>query len=179
MNKLLEIIDNAFPWFGHMVDLGGNILLVIIVLAALLWALIIERLIYLSMVYPAGARQAYADWQAREERRSWYAQKFRQYLLYRAKQSLQRNIGLVKTLIKLCPLLGLLGTVLGMLEIFDAVAITGGNNPRATAGGVSKAIVTTMAGMVVAISGLPMAGYLSRKVDQKRQRLSEQLPLDG
>lgn len=179
MGKLLEMIDNAFPWFGHMVDLGGNILLVIIVLAAFLWALIIERFIYLYAIYPSGAQRASAAWLARGERRSWYAQKFRQYLLYRARQSLQRNLGLVKTLIKLCPLLGLLGTVLGMLEIFDAVAITGGNNPRATAGGVSKAIITTMAGMVVAISGLPVVGYLSRKADEKRQSLSEQLPLDG
>lgn len=179
MAKLMEMIDNAFPWFGHMVDLGGNILLIIILLAAFLWALILERFVFLYAVYPHGAQSACEAWQQRAERRSWYAQKFRQYLLYRASQSLQRNINLVKTLIKLCPLLGLLGTVLGMLEIFDAVAITGGTNPRATAGGVSKAIITTMAGMVVAISGLPVIGYLSRKIAEKRQQLSEKLPLDG
>ncbi len=99
--------------------------------------------------------------------------------MHKANQGLQRNISFLQTLIKLCPLLGLLGTVLGMLEIFDAVAITGGANPRATAGGVSKAIITTMAGMVVAISGLPVVGYLNRRIASKKSQLSDQLPLDG
>src|SRR5690606_3244492 len=127
-----------------MLDMGGDILLLIIVLAAILWALILERFIYIKQVFPAMAESARVFWTDRTERRSWHAQQFRIFLLHKANQGLQRNLGLVKTLIKLCPLLGLLGTVLGMLEIFDAVAITGGTNPRATAGGVSKAIITTM-----------------------------------
>lgn len=175
----MAMFDNLFPWFGHMVDLGGDILLVIVILAACLWALILERLVYVFTVYPHGADQASQAWLQRGERRSWYAQRYRQYLLYRASQNLHKNLNLVKTLIKLCPLLGLLGTVLGMLEIFDAVAITGGTNPRATAGGVSKAIITTMAGMVVAISGLPVVGFLNRKIGEKKEQLSDRLPLDG
>lgn len=176
---IMTFIDNIFPWFGYMLDLGGNILFLIILLAAFLWALIFERWFYLERVYPVDALLARQLWQARTERRSWQAQQFRQYLLHRADQSLQRNLSFLKTLIKLCPLLGLLGTVLGMLEIFDAVAITGGTNPRATAGGVSKAIITTMAGMVVAISALPIVGYLNRRINGKKAQLSDQLPLDG
>lgn len=175
----MEFIDNLMPWFGHMVDLGGDILLLIVILAAFLWALILERLLYLFTVYQHGVTQAEAAWARRTERRSWYAQQNRLFILHKANQGLQKNIPLMKTLIKLCPLLGLLGTVLGMLEIFDAVAITGGNNPRATAGGVSKAIITTMAGMVVAISGLPVVSYLNRKIAEQKEQLSEKLPLDG
>ena len=176
---MIATIENVFPWFGYMLDLGGDILLLIIVLAAILWALILERFIYIKQVFPAMADNARAFWGGRSERRSWHAQQFRIFMLHKANQGLTRNIGLVKTLIKLCPLLGLLGTVLGMLEIFDAVAITGGTNPRATAGGVSKAIITTMAGMVVAISALPVMGYINRLVERKREQLSNQLPLDG
>lgn len=176
---MLQWVDNVFPWFGFMVDLGGDILFIIVILAAFLWSLLLERFVYIYTVYPRRQVLAVAAWQQRGERRSWHAQRFRQYLLFKARQSLQKNILLVKTLIKLCPLLGLLGTVLGMLEIFDAVALTGGNNPRATAGGVSKAIITTMAGMVVAISGLPVIGFLNRKIGEKQEKLAEQLPLDG
>ena len=175
----MGIIENTFPWFGYMVDLGGDILLIIILLAMLLWALLLERFIFVGRVYPGMVKLAVASWSNRDERRSWHAQQYRSYLLHKANQLLQRNFGLLRTLIKLCPLLGLLGTVMGMLEIFDAVAITGGTNPRATAGGVSKAIITTMAGMVVAISGLPVMGYLSRKIAEEKQKLAEQLPLDG
>ncbi len=176
---MLAFIENIFPWFGFMTDLGGDILLIIILLAAFLWVLIIERFVFVLHIYPALVVQAQAAWQERVDRRSWYAQQYRSYLLHKANQLLQRNAGLLRTLIKLCPLLGLLGTVIGMLEIFDAVAITGGTNPRATAGGVSKAIITTMAGMVVAISGLPIVGYLNRKISEERERLAESMPLDG
>lgn len=175
----MGMLENIFPWFGHMLDLGGDILLLIVVLAGLLWALLIERFVFLGRVFPGMAQEAVASWTDRNERRSWYAQTYRNYLLYKANQLLQRNFGLLRTLIKLCPLLGLLGTVIGMLEIFDAVAITGGTNPRATAGGVSKAIITTMAGMVIAISGLPVMGYLTRKIAEEKQKLAERLPLDG
>lgn len=176
---MMALIDNFFPWFGDMIDLGGDILLLIVILAALMWALLLERFVFIGRVYPLMASEAISAWRARDERRTWHAQKFRIFLLHKANQLLQRNFGLVKTLIKLCPLLGLLGTVIGMLEIFDAVAITGGNNPRVTAGGVSKAIITTMAGMVVAISGLPFVGYLSRRVQTEKEKLAQNLPLDG
>lgn len=175
----MTFIENLFPWFGYMIDLGGDILLLIIGVAAVLWGLILERLMFFLQIYPRFASRASDLWHARDERRSWYAQRLRNYLLHKASQSLERNLALSRTLIKLCPLLGLLGTVLGMLEIFDAVAITGGTNPRATAGGVSKAIITTMAGMVVAISALPVVGYLSRVAQSKREQLSDRLPLDG
>ena len=80
---------------------------------------------------------------------------------------------LTRTLIKLCPLLGLLGTVLGMLEVFDAVAATGTNNPRSTASGVSKATVTTMAGMVVAITGLLVTSLVNRRITARSNKLSD------
>lgn len=175
----MGFLENTFPWFGFMIDLGGDILLYIIVLAAILWALMLERFFYIDQIYPSLAAEACKRWSKRKERRSWYAQQYRGYLIHKSSQSLQRNIALLKTLIKLCPLLGLLGTVMGMLEIFDAVAITGGNNPRTTAGGVSKAIITTMAGMVVAISGLPVVAILSRRIEIKKEQLADQLPLDG
>lgn len=176
---MLGALENIFPWFGYMIDLGGDILLIIIILAALLWTLIVERLVYLNRVYPDQVLLAVRKWNDRDERRSWHAQQFRRFIIHKANQSLQRNLGLLRTLIKLCPLLGLLGTVVGMLEIFDAVAITGGTNPRATAAGVSKAIITTMAGMVVAISALPVVGMLGKRVSDKKGQLADALPLDG
>ena len=59
----------------------------------------------------------------------------------------------VKTLVALCPMLGLLGTVTGMIEVFDVMA-AGGGNTRGMAAGVSKATLPTMAGMVAAPLGL-------------------------
>jgi biopolymer transport protein ExbB len=79
------------------------------------------------------------------------------------------------------PLLGLLGTVTGMLEVFDAMAATGSNNARLMAAGVSKATVSTLAGMVVAIMALLTTTVIERRVALERDRLGHQfvLLLDG
>lgn len=176
---LALLIDNHLPWFGDLLQLGGNILLVIFLIAGLLWLLICERWLFLWLTYPALARQANQLWAGRMERRSWYAQQYRLGLLCQVQRALDSRLGLISILIKLCPLAGLLGTVLGMLEVFDAVAATGANNPRATAAGVSKATISTMAGMVVAISGLLFAGVLNRRVEKERSRLRDDLTLDA
>lgn len=176
---MLTLIDNIFPWFGDMLELGGDILFAILMMAALIGALIAERLSYLLWVYPQQRSKAIALWQARKERNSWYAHQFRGLLIARLNRDLQRNISLTRTLIKLCPLLGLLGTVLGMLEVFDAVAATGSNNPRATASGVSKATVTTMAGMVVAIVSMFTNSFVIRRVTAQSEQLNDCLVVDA
>ena len=172
------LLDNWFPWFGDMLELGGNILLLIVGLAAVLWTLILERMVFLWWQYPRKLSMAKAMWEARKEHHSWFAQKARNLLISRLRRQLDRNRLLLSTLIKICPLMGLLGTVLGMLDIFDALAVTGSNNARATAGGVSKATVSTMAGMVVAISGLMIINVINRRIDQSRNRLRQALTLD-
>lgn len=175
---MLTLLDNLFPWFGDMVELGGDILLLILLLAAFMWALILERLYYLYLLAPSKIPLMQSLWDRRQEHTSWYAAQFRQLLISRVSRDLHRNLELIRTLVKLCPLLGLLGTVLGMLEIFDVLAVTGNSNARATAGGVSKATVSTMAGMVIAISGLMVSNYLIAKADSIKLVLQESLEME-
>ncbi len=175
---MLIFIDNLFPWFGDMLELGGNILLFIILLAAIMWSLILERLVYIWFVYPRKVQLAVSLWRARNERSSWFATEFRTLIIARLSSDLEHNLTLIRTLVKVCPLLGLLGTVLGMLEVFDAIAITGSNNPRSTAAGISKATVTTMAGMVVAISGLMVSNYLVKHATEEETFLGEKMTID-
>ena len=174
---MLTAIDNIFPWFGDMTELGGNILLAIIFMALLIWTFSLERLGYLYLVYPKQRNQALMMWLYRGEHSNWYDQHYRHLLIARLRRSLNHNMDLTRTLIKLCPLLGLLGTVLGMLEVFDAVAATGSNNPRSTASGVSKATVTTMAGMVVAIAGMLITSAVNRRLNAESNKLNDLLDL--
>lgn len=174
---MLSAIDNLFPWFGDMTELGGDILLAIIFMALLIWTFSFERIGYLYLVYPRQRRQALMMWLYRGEHSQWYDQHYRHLLISRLRRNLYHNTDLTRTLIKLCPLLGLLGTVLGMLEVFDAVAATGANNPRSTASGVSKATVTTMAGMVVAIAGMLITSMVTRRLNAESNRLNDLLDL--
>ncbi len=175
---MMTFLDNLFPWFGDMLELGGNILLMIVIMAALIGSLVLERIGYLLFVFPGQRDRAVALWKERTHRGAWYELHLRQLLVARLKASLERNVGLTRTLIMLCPLLGLLGTVLGMLEVFDAVAATGSNNPRSTASGVSKATVTTMAGMVVAIASMLAVNVVGRRLVAEGHRLNELLEIE-
>jgi biopolymer transport protein ExbB len=87
----------------------------------------------------------------------------------------ERNIALIQTCVALCPLLGLLGTVTGMVEVFEVMAISGSGNPRSMASGVSKATIPTMAGMVAALSGIAMSTYLLRKAGRERELITDHL----
>jgi len=175
---MISLLDNYFPWFGDMFELGGNILLLIVFMAAVIGSLVIERLGYLRFIYPSQRDRAIVLWHTRDPRGDWYALHLRQLLISRLRRSLTRNISLTRTLIKLCPLLGLLGTVLGMLEVFDAVAATGTNNPRSTASGVSKATVTTMAGMVVAIASMLATNVVARRLTAEGNKLNDLLEIE-
>ena len=73
--------------------------------------------------------------------------------------------------------MGLLGTVSGMIEVFQVMAFSGSGNARSMAAGIFKATIPTMAGMVAALSGIAMSTYLKRKVSNQRHLIREALVL--
>ena len=110
---------------------------------------------------------------SRDERRSWPARQVRTAMVSRLSLGAHGNISLIKTLVALCPLLGLVGTVTGMLEVFDVLALSGTGNARSMAAGVSRATIPTMAGMVGALSGVFAAALISRTASRHVKRLDE------
>ena len=79
---------------------------------------------------------------------------------------LERYLNTLGMITSVTPLLGLLGTVIGMIEVFAAIVSAGVGNPAVLAGGISKALITTAAGLSVAIPALVFHRYLSGKVDE-------------
>lgn len=159
-------------------ELGGDVLLLVAAVTFVMWALMLERTLYLFGGHRARVRAAQAAWVARHERRSWYARRVREALVSRVTLALQSRMQLIRTLVVLCPLLGLLGTVTGMIEVFETLAVHGGGNARAMASGVSKATLPTMAGMVAALSGLFVSSWLQRRAEHERTHLAERLAMD-
>lgn len=94
-------------------------------------------------------------------------------LVKRETSRLSRNINIIYVLASIAPLLGLLGTVGGMISTFDAIAMYGTGNARALAQGISTALITTQSGLFVSIPGLLMAGFLQRRVGRITQQLDE------
>lgn len=79
---------------------------------------------------------------------------------------LQRYLTLLGTIASISPLLGLLGTVIGMIQVFTELVISGGGDPSQLASGISQALVTTAFGLGVAILALTGYRYFMRRVDQ-------------
>jgi biopolymer transport protein ExbB len=78
---------------------------------------------------------------------------------------LERGLTLLEIIAGISPLLGLLGTVIGMVRVFDAITAQGLGNPQVLSGGISQALVTTVAGLIVAIPALAFHSLLSKRVD--------------
>jgi biopolymer transport protein ExbB len=79
---------------------------------------------------------------------------------------LDRFIGALGTIASLSPLMGLLGTVFGMIRTFNAITVSGIGNPASLAGGIAEALITTAAGLTVAIPALIAYKYLRGRVQQ-------------
>lgn len=79
---------------------------------------------------------------------------------------LERYLSTLGTIAAISPLLGLLGTVIGMIDVFNAVMLQGTGNTAVLAGGISKALITTAAGLTVAIPALFFHRFLVRRVDE-------------
>ncbi len=150
---------------------GGPVLWVIGSVAAVMGFVIIERYWYVYLVFPDDRKTYLRAWQQRASMGSWQAHRMRQAMISEARMGLQRLLPLLKTLVALCPLLGLLGTVTGMIQVFDVVAALGTGNARAMASGISRATIPTMAGLVVALPGL----YFSLQLEQLTRRKADQL----
>lgn len=86
--------------------------------------------------------------------------------------SLDTHLATIRVLAGIAPLLGLLGTVTGMMGTFDVITIFGTGNAKAMSGGISVALITTQTGLMVSIPGLYMGGFLTRRANNLKYRLA-------
>ena len=143
-----------------------------------MWILMLERALYYLISYSGDAQQAIDYWDARSERRSWHAHAIRDKLISELHLKIDHNLALIKTMIAICPLFGLLGTVTGMIEVFAVLSISGGGEARSMADGISRATIPTMAGMVAALSGVFANIYISQTAARERELIEEHLTSD-
>ncbi len=168
----------ALETVRDFLEMGGGVLYIIGMLTMFMWLLIVERLVYLRFGHKRIVAAAQQIWESRTDHRSWNAHQIRIRLVSQVSAQVERGIPMIQTCVALCPLLGLLGTVTGMIEVFEVMAISGSSSPRSMAAGVSKATIPTMAGMVAALSGVAMGTFLQRKVGRERALLADHLVIE-
>ncbi|MDO6706733.1 MotA/TolQ/ExbB proton channel family protein [Photobacterium sp. 1_MG-2023] len=176
----VSLFSTAFAenwWFSlqHFMQQGGQVLWWLAAVVLFSWLLVTERLLYLAFTYPKQKQQWLTQWQARSDQTSWYAHAIRSGWLNEAHLALSQNLNVIKVLVAICPMLGLLGTVTGMISVFDVMANQGSSQPKLMASGISLATLPTMAGMVAALAGMFVHARLAKACRMREQKLEKLL----
>ena len=174
---MLFIVD-GLEIIGRFMDQGGDVLWLIAIVTFLMWMFVFERIIYFRFGLPGDVNDVMDRWEGRAERKSWRAHAVRDMLISQVSIKINTNLNFIATLVAMCPLMGLLGTVTGMIEVFNIMAVTGGGDAKSMAGGVSKATIPTMAGMVAALSGVFANTYVSSKASREAELLKDHMTAD-
>jgi biopolymer transport protein ExbB len=155
---------------------GGLILWAILFASILLWLLILERYWYYWTQLPPFREHLRQQWHSNPKYMS-------HSLTYRRIEALvrdlraesDRNMLALQALVGILPLLGLLGTVSGMIKVFEVITAFGTGNTRGMASGISEALVTTMAGLFTALSGLYFISDLERRAEDTAREFETEL----
>lgn len=180
---------------------GGPIMVPILLLSLWMWLLIAERLFFLRQatkkemsiaqaidylryqLAPEKSRattpgtRLIADFLRQRTGHPVIDQSLLENSLNRERPRLTRSLNVILVLAALAPLLGLLGTVSGMIETFNVIAIFGTGNAKAMAGGISEAMITTQSGLLVAIPGFFLGTILKRRALRLEMRLTEMVSI--
>lgn len=174
----MDSLTNGLFRIQLLMESGGFVLWLILLASVLMWTLIIERYLFVYFQHPRQVKQLIEDWHQRRDRSSWYAHQIRQGLIAESRVSLQRYLMSIKTLTAALPMLGLLGTVNGMIQTFDVMTVFGTGNTRGMAGGISVALITTMGGLLTSLSGLYFSTQLSQRVAREVDNVADALRRD-
>ena len=156
-----------FDLVRDFINLGGGVLIVLFLVAVYMWVLISERIFFYKYVLDDVISASYKSYTNLLGKDEWVNSKLKTMSLADINLQKNKNLNQIKGLVALCPLLGLLGTVTGMIEVFDVMAFTGTGNPRLMAGGISKATLPTMTGLVISITGLFAITFIERFINDR------------
>ncbi|MFY0992487.1 MotA/TolQ/ExbB proton channel family protein [Halomonas sp. C05BenzN] len=159
----------------RLVEAGGAVLVGIALVAMLLFSLALERVWYFRITYRGARRALIRRWVSRDDHLTWSARTLREVWTRELIARLRRPLPWLKLLVALCPLLGLLGTVTGMIAVFDGLAMSETSQARAMADGVARATLPTLTGMAVAVVGLLFTSRLEHIIRREDQRLHDRL----
>lgn len=193
---MIPVMHNFLIDMRAFMAAGGIVMFPLMIVSALMWILIINRVLFFRRLYRKNMSRKKAARHVAQgrlpdrrryrgavallvsgflQRRSGNSRIDRRILdetVIHLVVSLDRYLAVIGALAAIAPLLGLLGTVTGMIATFDIIAVFGVGNARAMAGGISEALITTQTGLLVAIPGLYMSNFLNRRAQNLKQRIA-------
>jgi biopolymer transport protein ExbB len=193
------MIDGFQAGLRHLENylaMGGVVMTPLVIVCLLMWALIAERMLFFRRLrrrnmtpqdawehirqarrpdprqYSGAVALLAADFLCRRGRDRSMDGEILDEAVRKLNRRLTDYLPVIGVLAAVAPLLGLLGTVTGMMATFDVLAVFGTGNARAMANGISEALITTQTGLLIAIPGLYMKGFLERRARNQQQRIT-------
>ena len=158
-----------------LIRAGGMVLVIIVMLATFMWWLILDRYLYHWISVRAQVADIVDRWTQRGAMATVFEERLKRSLVDRFRSDALAWTPTISVITAILPMLGLLGTVIGMIKIFEVMTVFGSGNVRGMAEGISQALVTTMAGLITALSGVYFAGDLEARARRQAEALSTKL----
>ncbi len=196
MHSIIQLIADQYFIFEEYLAAGGVVMIPLLAVSTVMWILIVNRLLFFRRLYRKNMDRERAARYIREgeipdpkEYRGVVAMLVTEFQMRRTGSidvdrpildetvmsvvsNLDRHLAVIGSLAKASPLLGLLGTVTGMIATFDTISVFGAGNARAMAAGISEALITTQTGLLVAIPGLYAYNWLARRAENLKRRVA-------
>jgi biopolymer transport protein ExbB len=171
---MTELADSLLLFFER----GGVVLWVILAVSVLMWALILDRYVHYFFVMPRRRTRLLRLWRRYQSDGRPSTPRLKA-MMAAFSAPLHRFLLPIHTLANILPLLGLLGTICGMIQVFEVITVFGTGNARGMAAGISEALITTMAGLVTALSGLYFCVNLQSLTERAGEHFAVCLSQDG
>ncbi|NIN36005.1 MAG: MotA/TolQ/ExbB proton channel family protein [Gammaproteobacteria bacterium] len=168
-----NLLETAIEFFER----GGPIFMVVLIVSVGLWILILERYWYVRFIYPKDLQKAVDTWHSRTDHTSWYAMRIREGLLADIEITSSKFMLLIHATTSVLPLLGLLGTVTGMIALFDIMNVFSTGNTQGMATGISRALLPTIAGLVTALAGIYFCNDLEHRISTYQEEAKDCLQI--
>ncbi len=170
-----ESRDGAVGYVADLFEKGGALSWPIAALALLALLLSGERFVALNLLARRNSARLREAMEAAAKKAATReeAEGALEEILVRERPRLEKHLSTISVLGGAAPLLGLLGTVLGMIQLFDVITRYGTSDPKLLAGGIAVALVTTQLGLMVAIPVQLLHNYLANRADALASQAEE------
>ncbi len=166
-------LDFFLGSFTSIFEKGGFVLIFIFLQFLLMWFYATQKYLYFKNEFQHDFEVLKQDLVRLKSENTYFESERMQKYVSILKLKMKSHIQLIQLMVMLAPLFGLLGTVTGMVSVFDVMAVAGSGNARAMASGISKATIPTMAGMVGALTGLFFVNYIKTKLKVKEAMITD------
>ena len=158
---------------------GGPVLYILFGLTFLIFTLLVDKYLFIFVQSKTWVNSKFTSFVNSNPPSSTKYKFVEATLISNVKRKTASNIKVLDGLIGMTPMIGLLGTVYGMIEVFEVLSFMGTGNPRAMSSGVAKATIPTMAGMVISLFGLYFRQDLNQRMDKIIINLRDSLKSEG